>query len=107
MILKKATQATFKIAPPWVKSIAVNRNGECWGFEVVVADLETNDRRFWCALMDKEAVFLGSGFDATAIEINGVRDNGKVCSWDAEGGALEGDLSDLLLASVHSSVRTV
>lgn len=65
MRLKKATQATFKIAPPWVKSIAVNRNGECWGFEVAVADLETNDRRFWCALMEKASVFLGSGFDAT------------------------------------------
>ncbi|OLF37990.1 hypothetical protein BTW00_02185 [Psychrobacter sp. C 20.9] len=46
-------------------------------------------------------------YSASAIEIDGVRDNGKVCSWDAEGGALEGDLSDLLLASVHSSVRTV
>ena len=65
MMLRKATQATFEIAPPWVKSIAVNRNGECWGFEVVVADLERNDRRFWCALMDKKAVLLGSGFDTT------------------------------------------
>tara|TARA_B100000530_G_scaffold309310_1_gene235018 strand:- start:37586 stop:37852 length:267 start_codon:yes stop_codon:yes gene_type:complete len=65
MTLRKATQATFKIAPPWVKSIAVNRNGECWGFEVVVADLERNDRRFWCALMDKRDVLLGSGFDTT------------------------------------------
>ena len=46
-------------------------------------------------------------YSASAIEIDGVRDNSKVCSWDAEGGALEGDLSDLLLASVHSSVRTV
>lgn len=46
-------------------------------------------------------------YSASAIEIDGVRDNGKVCSWDAEGGALESDLSDLLLASVHSSVRTI
>ncbi len=46
-------------------------------------------------------------YSASAIEVDGVRDNGKVCSWDAEGGALEGDLSDLLLASVHSSVRTI
>ncbi len=46
-------------------------------------------------------------YSASAIEIDGVRDNGKACSWDAEGGALEGDLSDLLLASVHSSVWTV
>jgi len=46
-------------------------------------------------------------YSATAIEIDGVRDNGRVCSWDAEGGALEGDVSDLLLASVHSGVRTI
>ena len=46
-------------------------------------------------------------YSASAIEIDGVRDNGKVCSWNAEGGALDDDLSDLLLASVHSSVRTV
>jgi len=46
-------------------------------------------------------------YSATAIEIDGVRDNGKVCSWDKDGNALDDDLSDLLLASVHSSVRTV
>lgn len=46
-------------------------------------------------------------YSATAIEIDGVRDNGKLCEWDVEGGASEGDLSDLLLASVHTSVRTV
>jgi len=46
-------------------------------------------------------------YSASAIEIDGVRDNSKVCSWDAEGGAVEGDLSDLLLASVHTSVRTI
>lgn len=46
-------------------------------------------------------------YSASAIEIDGVRDNGKVCEWDNEGGALDGDLSDLLLASVHSGVRTI
>lgn len=46
-------------------------------------------------------------YSASAIEIDGVRDNSKACSWDAEGGALEGDVSDLLLASVHTSVRTI
>lgn len=46
-------------------------------------------------------------YSASAIEIDGVRDNSKLCSWDAEGGALESDLSDLNIDSVHTSVRTV
>lgn len=46
-------------------------------------------------------------YSASAIEIDGVRDNSKVCSWDAEGGAVEGDLSDLNVDSVHTSVRTI
>lgn len=78
MRLRKATQSTFKIAPTWVKSIAVNRNGECWGFEVTVADLELNNRRFWCALMSKETVFLGSGFDTTNWQ------NSAINSWEVK-----------------------
>ena len=46
-------------------------------------------------------------YSASAIEIDGVRDNSKLCSWDAEGGALESDLSALVIASVHSGVRTI
>lgn len=46
-------------------------------------------------------------YSASAIEIDGVRDNGKVCEWDREGGSLYDDLSDLNVGSVHSSVRTV
>lgn len=46
-------------------------------------------------------------YSCSAIEIDGVRDNGKLCEWDIEGGALEGDLSDLVLGSVHSGVRTI
>lgn len=46
-------------------------------------------------------------YSASAIEIDGVRDNGKVCEWDREGGALYDDLSDLNVGSVHSSVRTI
>tara|TARA_B100000530_G_scaffold309310_1_gene235023 strand:- start:39388 stop:39696 length:309 start_codon:yes stop_codon:yes gene_type:complete len=46
-------------------------------------------------------------YSASAIEVDGVRDNSKLCSWDAEGGALESDLSDLNINSVHASVRTV
>lgn len=46
-------------------------------------------------------------YSCSAIEIDGVRDNGKVCEWDREGGALNGDLSDLLMGSVHTSVRTI
>lgn len=46
-------------------------------------------------------------YSASAIEIDGVRDNGKLCSWDKDGNALDDDLSDLNVGSVHSSVRTI
>lgn len=46
-------------------------------------------------------------YSCSAIEIDGVRDNGKLCEWDREGGALYDDLSDLNVSSVHTSVRTV
>lgn len=46
-------------------------------------------------------------YSCSAIEIDGVRDNGKLCEWDREGGALYDDLSDLLLASVHEGVNTI
>ena len=46
-------------------------------------------------------------YSASAIEIDGVRDNGKVCEWDREGGALYDDLSTLNIGSVHSGVRTI
>ena len=46
-------------------------------------------------------------YSASAIEIDGVRDNGKLCSWDKGGNALDDDLSVLVLDSVHTSVRTV
>lgn len=46
-------------------------------------------------------------YSASAIEIDGVRDNGKLCSWDKDGNALDNDLSDLVLGSVHTSVRTI
>lgn len=46
-------------------------------------------------------------YSASAIEIDGVRDNGKLCEWDREGGALYDDLSDLVFGSAHSGVRTI
>lgn len=46
-------------------------------------------------------------YSASAIEIDGVRDNGKLCEWDREGGALYDDLSALNIDSVHTSVRTI
>lgn len=46
-------------------------------------------------------------YSCTAIEIDGVRDNAKLCTWDAEGGALEAGLSDLRLATVHEGVSTI
>lgn len=46
-------------------------------------------------------------YSASAIEIDGVRDNGKLCEWDREGGALYDDLSALNIDSVHTSVGTI
>lgn len=46
-------------------------------------------------------------YSCTAIEIDGVRDNGKLCTWDAEGGALEADLSPLNIESVHEGVSKI
>ena len=46
-------------------------------------------------------------YTASAIEIDGVRDNGKLCEWDKNGNALYGDLSALNIDSVHTSVRTI
>jgi len=46
-------------------------------------------------------------YSASAIEIDGVRDNGKLCSWDKSGIALDDDLSSLNLGSVQVGVRTI
>lgn len=46
-------------------------------------------------------------YSCSAIEIDGVRDNGKLCSWDKDGNALDDDLSALNIDSVHTSVRTI
>ncbi len=46
-------------------------------------------------------------YSASSIEIDGMRDNGKLCSWDKDGNALDDDLSALNVDSVHTSVRTV
>ncbi len=46
-------------------------------------------------------------YSASAIEIDEVRDNGKLCSWNENGNALDDDLSDLLLSSVQVGVRTI
>jgi len=45
-------------------------------------------------------------YSCSAIEIDGVRFNDP-CRWDERGKPLEGDVSDLILGSVHSSVRTI
>lgn len=46
-------------------------------------------------------------YSCSAIEIDGVRDNGKLCEWDKSGIALYDDLSDLVLGSVQVGVRTI
>ena len=46
-------------------------------------------------------------YSASAFERWQVRDNGKLCSWDKDGNALDDDLSGLNVDSVHTSVRTV
>ena len=45
-------------------------------------------------------------YSCSAIEIDGVRFNDP-CRWDKSGKALDDDLSDLVLGSVHTSVRTI
>ena len=45
-------------------------------------------------------------YSCSAIEIDGLRFN-HPCRWSKDGIALDGDLSDLLLSSVHTSVRTI
>lgn len=45
-------------------------------------------------------------YSCSAIEIDGVRFNDP-CRWDKDGMALDSDLSDLNLGSVHSGVRTI
>ena len=45
-------------------------------------------------------------YSCSAIEIDGVRFNDPH-RWDKDGIALDDDLSDLVLGSVHTSVRTV
>ena len=46
-------------------------------------------------------------YSCSAIEIDGVRDNGKLCEWDKSGNALYDDLSDLNIDSVQVGVRTI
>jgi len=46
-------------------------------------------------------------YSCSAIEIDGVRDNGKLCDWDKSGIALDDDLSDLVLGSVQVGVRAI
>ena len=45
-------------------------------------------------------------YSCSAIEIDGVRFNDP-CRWDKDGIALDCDLSDLVMGSVHTSVRTI
>ena len=45
-------------------------------------------------------------YSCSAIEIDGVRFNDPM-RWDKSGKALDDDLSDLVLGSVHTSVRTI
>lgn len=45
-------------------------------------------------------------YSCSAIEIDGVRFNDP-CRWDKSGKALDDDLSDLNVGSVHSGVRTI
>ncbi|MGP9511104.1 hypothetical protein ACT3RN_00735 [Psychrobacter sp. AOP5-GZ1-6] len=45
-------------------------------------------------------------YSCSAIEIDGIRHNDPM-QWDKEGGALDDDLSALVIDSVHSGVRTI
>jgi len=61
--MKRLTQDDFNDVPTWVNSLTVNANGELWGHEVRVRYLDCNDRRFWCALMDRVSILIDTGYD--------------------------------------------
>lgn len=45
-------------------------------------------------------------YSCSAIEIDGIRHNDPM-RWDKHGGSLDDDVSDLVMGSVHTSVRTI
>ena len=45
-------------------------------------------------------------YSCTYLQTDGVRDFGGACSWDSEGGSMDG-LSDLNLKTIQDGVRTI
>lgn len=64
--MKKLTQAVFDDAPDWVKSAAIDEDGECYWYSVSEKLLKLGDG-FWLYLQNKGAScdYLGDGFDHT------------------------------------------
>jgi hypothetical protein len=85
--LKKALKAGKPNAVVYLKNSAVTEAGDF----VIGLSYNRDLQRYSCS----------------AIEIDGVRDNGKLCEWDKSGNALYDDVSDLLMGSVHEGVNTI
>ena len=84
--LKKAVKAGKPNAVTYLKNSAVTLAGDF----VIGLSFSNDYQRYSCS----------------AIEINGIRYNNP-CRWDKSGQAIDDDLSDLNVDSVHTSVRTI
>lgn len=62
---KKLRQATFRVVPPWVNCLSITSTGELLACESSANDLERNERRFWCPMMDRQCLILDDGYDRT------------------------------------------
>ena len=65
---KTLTQEVFKDAPEWVKSVAVDSDGEAWGREVnkdMLLPLPHSDRWVQNCHRDNYPHYIGNGYGAT------------------------------------------
>ena len=62
------TQEVFKDAPKWVKSVAVDSDGEAWGYEVnkdMLLPLPYSDRWVQNCHRHNYPHYIGNGYDTT------------------------------------------
>ena len=65
---KPLTQEVFKDAPEWVKSVAVDSDGEAWGYEVnkdMLLPLPYSDRWVQNCHRHNYPHYIGVGYDTT------------------------------------------
>ena len=62
---KTLTQDVFKDAPDWVKSAAVDQDGDAWGYECTTKDLSYFNRGHHAIIHVRHTPYhIGSGYDA-------------------------------------------